>query len=189
MPTTKTLRFDMIALDTEFTLPEQFGETVLIKKANLSARRTDLPGGWQSSKAIPVSAATKVNISIPDPTPEEIAAKEAEAKAWTEKWYRRRLTTEIEACEVRIARFTERLATNPYDAFEWGTDTAIAAGKLRAYQSIAHLFDEKGYEAAKAFALRRTVEGAKFPQHSTAALSNLVKESETAGYAEFVMYE
>jgi len=195
----KNSRFDAVIVGQEFvlrdmaeqamvfgTMTEQNANVVLVKKTNSSAYRKDL--GEKASKSISIRACAPVAIILPDPTPEELAAKAAEQQAWTEKWYRRRLANEIDACEGKIKQFAERLAANPFDAFEWGTDHAIAAGKLRAFKVLAEVFDVKGYEAAKNYALRMTVQGAKNPQHSTAALSNLVHESLTAGYAEFVIY-
>lgn len=196
MPTTKTTRFDAIAIGTEFTFEASPAPVVMldgdngimVKKTNSSAIVRD----YANSKSYTIRACERVLLSIPDPTPEELAAKEAETLAWTKKWYRGRLASEIEMCEVRFAKFAERMKNNPYDAFEWGTDTAVCAGKHRAFLALANCFDiaeekgENGYEAANAFALRRVVDGARCPQHSTSPMSNLVKESEIAGFAEFV---
>jgi len=112
------------------------------------------------------------------------AAEEAEMRI---KWSRRGLVNGIETCNGKLARFAERLAANPHDAFSWGQDAAEASGKLFAYTRVLTVFDDKGYEAALAYATREALDGARHPQHSTATLSNVVAEAVTAGYAEFAL--
>lgn len=184
MPTLKTTRFDALTIGTEFVVPDEILPidqlVVFVKKATLSARKRDLA----VSPAIPFRACDKVATVVPDPTPEEIAAKAEQDRVWAEQWFARRLKSFTEAAEATVARFQERVMTDPSYAFEWGTDAAIAAGKLRAFRNVQAVLDEKGTDAAKAYAIARVLEGARCPNHSTAALANLVIESVTAGYAE-----
>lgn len=190
----KNLRFDMIVPGTEFQVKDNaviaamFVNTVapadgttFVKKSNSSA----VILGQVPLTPIRMHGKDVVVVTLPDPTPEEVAAKEAEDARMRIEWARRGLVNGIEACEGKLARFTERLANNPHDAFSWGQETAEAAGKLFAYKRLLALFDDKGCEAAREYALREALSGARNPQHSTAALSNIVAEAVTTGYAEF----
>jgi hypothetical protein len=190
MPTFKTLRFDMLTPGAEFTFeaspaPIDVDTTkfTMVKATASSAYVKEI--GEKSSKRFTIRACERCLISIPDPTPEEIAAKAAEDKANVEKWARRAVERKIESCETSIAKFAARLAVNPTDAFEWGNDAAIASGNLLAFKVILAVFDEKGYEVAKDHDLAQALQGARCPQHSTSTLSNLVNEAKTAAYADF----
>lgn len=171
----KSMRFVNVAVGNQF----RNGNTLYTKKSASSAVNEE--GRLMSN----IKLGTEVFGIFPDPTPEELAAQEASRQADIERWARRALDTGIESARTTLDRFAKRLAEDPADAFSWGSSSVEAAGTLRVYSILAELFDKKGYQVAKDFALRRALEGARSPQHSTSELSNAIEEAFTAAYARF----
>jgi hypothetical protein len=93
----------------------------------------------------------------------------------------------IEDADRNIADWTERLAKNPCDAFEW-SDGAMqrAAEKEVALHLKAIVESEKGgIDQAVAYAVEQALRGARWPSHSTSTITNVMAEFKTAAFAEF----
>lgn len=99
----------------------------------------------------------------------------------------------IDHAERTIAKFQERLAANPADAFEWGEDAAEAAASLQVatwlkrYCSIDTI-PEKHTEDDLVNAIRETVLsrmllGAQSPKCSTSQFANLMDRYTTKTWA------
>lgn len=85
-----------------------------------------------------------------------------------------------------IVNFAERLANDPLYAFSYGESALQAAAKVTVAKTLKEVLAAHGYEAAMEYAMEQTLNGARYPSHSTSALSNLAKEYETAAYASFI---
>lgn len=108
--------------------------------------------------------------------------------------------TETKATDARIARFLAqsvdeatrtladfraRLEVNPTDAFAWADASFNAAAKLEAAARLLAICDRGTARDAIDYAMEMTFQGARHPESSTSACSNLLKTAVTAAYADF----
>ena len=102
---------------------------------------------------------------------------------WRLEWLHRTITTELEA----VAKFRESLATNidPIECFRWSNKTIDAAAKAHAAAMILSITQDKGPDAARAYATEKALEGARWPSRSSSAMANVAQEAVTAAFAEY----
>lgn len=104
----------------------------------------------------------------------------------------RQLEWILSSAEADLAKFAASFAENPFYAFEWAQSAIEAAARKDVATRLKMMIDggkEKdsydGWEAAVAFAYDQALRGARWPNHSTSAVSNVAKEALTAAYADF----
>lgn len=124
--------------------------------------------------------------------------------AYTQAWARRDQVPEIVAArrirsiaysieqlitggEDELADFAKRLAENPLYAFESSDRAITAAARRDVGLRLKQVFDHEtgGPEAAVAYAIEQAVQGARWPSHSTSAMSNFCAECKVAAYGDF----
>jgi hypothetical protein len=89
-----------------------------------------------------------------------------------------------------LATFSARFAENPLYAFEWASGAIEAAAKQHVALALKAIVERPGdefggHENAVKYAVREALRGAKWPSHSTSAVSNLANEAKTAAFADF----
>lgn len=98
----------------------------------------------------------------------------------------------IDRAEREVAKFAERLAENPADAFEWGEDAAEAAAALQVAHWVRRCataeLNEKRTEddlvnAIREMVLSHVLQGAQFPKNSTSQFANLMDRYTTKAWA------
>ena len=100
----------------------------------------------------------------------------------------------IKAGDEAVEKFKQRLDENPAYAFGWADSVAEAAARRDVALTMRRILDgvdlepeHAGYDAARAYALDQTIRGARYPQHSTSALSNQMHAWTTAAWAEYAL--
>lgn len=124
------------------------------------------------------------------------------AEAQTVKWFERGLDRQITDYTERLANWQARFALDPADAFEWSDDSMKTAAQLKVATIIREVFlkDLQSADAGRpsstariAFirkeALRKALESARYPQHSTSQPSNVMAAYVGAAWAEFARVE
>lgn len=174
----KQVRFDELQVGADFTC-SYIGGAVYKK---VSAKKAALPSGTVLETIFKGSA--PVQITVPDPvppTPEELAAQRA-------KRVETRLYNMSAYAQDAIDKFRANLVENALYAFEWSDDAIMAAARLdvttRLKNILAH--PEGGLDKTIDYARMEAMRGARYPSHSTSALTNFVRQCTTAAYAEFV---
>lgn len=98
----------------------------------------------------------------------------------------------IDRAEREVAKFTERLAENPANAFEWGEDAAEASAALQVGYLLRRYYTtplpDKHTTADRVSAIRdmvisRTLMGAQSPKCSTSQFANLMDRYTTKTWA------
>lgn len=85
-----------------------------------------------------------------------------------------------------LAQFAERLVRNPLDAFQWSDGAIEAAARKDVALYLKNVLEhpEGGLDAAIAKATEMALRGARYPSHSTSAISNLCEQAKTAAFAD-----
>lgn len=94
-------------------------------------------------------------------------------------------TSELETAQGKLVQFKARLEANAMDAFKWGDEALVASARESVFAGILTLLASHGFETTVKEVLSLALQGARHPEHSTSALSNLVNEAKTAALAEF----
>lgn len=156
-----------------------------VAAAKRDAHAKKYPGGCRDSwRALSVECpdCCKRIASAIEPHPEVVAFKHVLTVLYT-------LDSDIKSARGTIERFKASLDKDPAYAFEWGTQAVEAAAQLWVYTGIAEIVRDRGLDVAFEIAKGNVLRGARWPQHSTAAMSNLTHEFKTAAWAEFVSRE
>lgn len=191
----KTLRFDMIEAGTEFRFDGRADQTPAVKLST----RTAAVGGYADQK-FNVKPSTMVTITVPDPTPEELAQRKIERFVW-------KLWNEQRDAQDTIGKFAARLANDPAYAFEWGDAAAEAAARLRVVRTMANIaagatdadgqlstdadgpilpgVTVEGIDKALAWAKEQAMRSARYPSRSTSVMSNVMHVNMGAAWAEY----
>jgi hypothetical protein len=121
-----------------------------------------------------VSAAREVHGNLPE--------VKAERRL---RWLQRHVDERIKGAQEAVAAFAKRLADNPLNAFEWGTDAVKDAAYLHVYTQLQQLMTEKGIDAVVEVARVEALRYVRYGHHSTSPMSNLAAEFKAAAFAEF----
>jgi hypothetical protein len=81
--------------------------------------------------------------------------------------------------DERVAKFAERFATDPYDAFRWGQDAVEAAAYVQVYGHVERLAAERVLDALDAECERRETE----TYNSTSPMANNTEACLRVAYA------
>lgn len=116
-----------------------------------------------------------------------------EVKAETRMRYvQRHVAGVLESCADTFAKFTADFAKNPNYAMKWSDGTMRAAAQLDVYTRLSSIIDAPengGLDVAFAYAREQAMRYARYNNHSTSPISNLMAELEAAAYAEFAEYD
>jgi hypothetical protein len=99
------------------------------------------------------------------------------------------LRRKIADADKAIASFQKSLSERPAMAFEWGRDTVSIACEKEVATQLLRVVEDKGLDVAYEVALSQTINGARWPSHSTSPMSNLASTYMTAAWASFVAQE
>jgi hypothetical protein len=188
-PMLQSKRFSELEVGDEFViLGTEEPRPTWVKKSNSSAHEQgnvlNLFG-----HANGLRPATVVGKILPDPTPEELAAKAEQERLQYLAWFEWHLTTTIEDADSDLARFKVRLDADAADAFHWGMGALEASATRSVYCIIQALWltlEVKDLEVVRKEASRRVLNGAKYVQNSSSPMANLVQVYKTAAWAKVV---
>jgi len=119
--------------------------------------------------------------------PDVVAAERVE-------FFTRSLQRQIEDLAQRIANWKARFEQDPADAFEWSDDTMKAAAQLKVARIVEALFEKAADKNAaidviRKEALRKALEAARYPAHSTSQPSNITAAYLGVAWAEWARFE
>jgi len=107
------------------------------------------------------------------------------------KEYVENLQFSIEQNNKHVAKFTSDVEKDPYEAMSWSKGTLEIIATLQAQKHVLLMLEsdemasiQKVYDTV----LRRVVADAKYPEHSSSPISNLMKQFLTAGYSQQLEY-
>jgi len=99
-----------------------------------------------------------------------------------------RFNSQVQTCEARLYKFTEKFKEDPAYAFSWGTEAFQAAASLRVLKQIITALESGNgtLENIRSTLTDRVLHKAKYPAQSTSPTSNLIEQYELAACAEIL---
>jgi hypothetical protein len=92
----------------------------------------------------------------------------------------------IERADSTLEKFNERFKKDPMDAFSWSGESFQASTNKKIFTAILNSLEEDTatFEETKEFILDKILYKAKYPSHSTSAVSNIISECEMVSWSE-----
>lgn len=104
------------------------------------------------------------------------------------EWSIKSMTREIANARKAIEKFAVDLVAengDPLYAMSWSSRVFESAAKVKAFSILLPILKTRGFDGAKAFAIKETLRLARSRPSSTSATSNLAEACETEAFASF----
>lgn len=185
---TQNKYFTDLAIGTEFTLDGKVYRKQSARKAiDASLRDQSRYNGFN------VRAHEMVQITVPDPTPEELAAQAEEFRVQQLRRLHWKLDEMISRAQTAQDDLAKALAKGQDGWFGVFTNSSAIESQMKdaaqlhvavmAKRILGHE-TEGGKDALQREALRRSMRYARYGHHSTSAVSNIAEEMQAAAWAE-----
>ncbi len=99
-----------------------------------------------------------------------------------------RLRGQIESEDHILAKFMERLSSDPCYAFEWGEDAIKASARIFVANRMLAWKNTASIEAIQKEVLQMTMQCSNRPESSSSTISNLTNRYKLMAYAELAFW-
>lgn len=94
------------------------------------------------------------------------------------EWLTRRMTNCLSVAEAALAKWAERYAADPLDAFQWAEQAVQAAAEKQVYTAAIEVLSGSDYDQFLLWLERTAMDKAMYLNKSSDAVSNVAKDVE-----------
>lgn len=102
------------------------------------------------------------------------------------EWRTSRMTNRLDVANAALARWSERYAANPFDAFQWAEQAVQAAAEKHVYLVALEVLSGMDYEKFVAWLEHTAMDKAMYLNKSSDAVSNVAKDVERTVWVQLL---